>query len=201
MQVSGSLSNSPQWQFLLSFVSLVVFPDPSSNSSLSSTLCWDISIACLTFFPLVWSPSTVCWHSVQLCLSVGNKRDLMMQSQNVSFSIMRKVFSYTFDVIACFLQSWILFSRPLLLLNKSNWTGIPGEPLNGRNAKSLFFWNNRTHIGMRLDQSVVVGSRPGMCTVPRAYQQPSHQGPRKVGSQLLAEGTAYWKESLPQYHS
>lgn len=201
MQVSGSLSNSLQWQFLLSFVSRIVFPDPSSNSFLSSTLCWDISITCLTFFPLVWSPSTVCCHSVQLCLSVGNNRGLVMQSQDASFSTMRKRFSYTFDVIACFLQNWIVSLWPLLLLNKSNWTGIPGEPLNGRNAKSLFFWNNRTHFGMRLDQSAVVGSRHGRCTVPRAYQQPSHQGPRKVGSQLLAEGTVGWKESPPQYHS
>ena len=77
----------------------------------------------------------------------------------------------------------------LLLLNKSHQTGIPGRPLNGKNAKSLSFSSSSTSIGMRRDPFVEVGSRPGRCTVPRAHQRPQHRGPRKVGSQ-------YWGQSL-----
>ena len=77
----------------------------------------------------------------------------------------------------------------LLLLNKSHQTGIPGRPLNGKNAKSLSFSSSSTSTGMRRDPFVEVGSRPERCTVPRAHQHPKHRGPRKVGSQ-------YWGQSL-----
>lgn len=89
--------------------------------------------------------------------------------------------------ITCFLLNSVFSLLLLLLLNKPHQTGIPGRPLNGKNAKSLSFSSSNTFTGMRWDPFVEVGSRPEKCTVPRAHQRPQHRGPRKVGSQYRGQ--------------
>lgn len=71
-------------------------------------------------FPQVQSLCAVGYHHGQVGFTLGNNRALVIQSQEISFSTVRKRFSCAFGVIAWFLQNWILSSLPLLLLNKPN---------------------------------------------------------------------------------